>query len=333
MVKAALIGAGYLGRFHAEKYSECPEVELTAVVDVDRSRAFELAEKFSTACLTDYRELSELGVQCASVVSDTSTHYQIAKWLLENGIDVLVEKPMTVSVAEADELITLAKRHERILQVGHLERFNPAFKRIQERLHRPLYFEARRIAQFSGRGADVDVVRDLMIHDLDIISTLVNRPVKRIEATGVPVLTKSIDIASARIVFEGGCVANISASRVAFKSERTIRIFQPDIYVSLDYGSKDIRIVSKSSEVDERGLPKIEFEELKVGAGDALRDEIRSFVRCVAERCPPVVSGVDGRRALQIVEEVNRAIVRGLRDYDSELIPDELKGMLGGDVG
>jgi predicted dehydrogenase len=328
MVKAALIGAGYLGRFHAEKYSECPDAELTAVVDVDRSRAFELAERFSAACLTDYQELPALGVQCASIASDTSTHYHIARWLLEHGIDVLVEKPITVTVAEADDLIALAKQHSRILQVGHLERFNPAFKRVQERLNRPLYFEARRIAQFSGRGADVDVVRDLMIHDLDIIANLVNRPIKRIDATGVPVLTESLDIASARIVFEGGCVANLSTSRVAFKSERTIRIFQPDIYVSLDYGNKSIRIVAKSAELDERGLSRIDFEELKVEPGDALRDEINSFINCVSTRNLPIVSGEDGRRALEIVEEVNRAVVRGLRDYDTELIPENLRGLL-----
>lgn len=329
-IKSAVIGAGYLGRFHAEKYAKAEEADLTAIVDIQLERAAELAQKFGAAATNDYRRLPELGVRCASVVSDTSSHFEIAKWLLQNGIDVLVEKPITVTIAEAEELISVSKAENRILQVGHLERFNPAFRRMTQVLTKPLFFEARRIAQFTGRGSDVDVVRDLMIHDIDIIAHLVKRPLKRVEAIGVPVLTGSIDIASARLTFEGGCVASVTASRAAFKSERTIRIFQPDVYISLDYGAKKVKLVSRLPEKDERGLPKIEMEEYVVEEGDALRDEILSFLECVKSRSEPVVGGHDGLRALKLVEQINEAVVAGLREYDPTLIPREFLAEFGG---
>jgi len=324
MIKAAVIGTGYLGKFHAEKYKVVDGASLVAVVDIHQERAEEVAATLGVKALSDYRDLPALGVQCASVVSDTSTHFQVSKWLLENGIDVLVEKPMTVRIEEAEELIRVAKSNGRVLQVGHLERFNPAFKKIEERLTRPLYFEARRIAVFTGRGSDVDVVRDLMIHDIDIISHLVKRPLKRVEAIGVPVLTASVDIASARLTFEGGCVANVTASRAAFKAERTIRIFQPDLYVSLDYGAKKVKLVSKLKELDERGLPKIEAEEYTVEDGDALRDEISSFVQAVASRGEPIVRGEDGMKALLLVEQISKAVAEGLREYDPGLVSQEI---------
>ncbi len=324
MIRSAVIGAGYLGRFHAEKYAHAEGAELVAVVDVQFERAAELAAKWGAAALRDYRELTSLGIQCVSVVSDTTTHFELTRWLLQNGIDVLVEKPMTATIAEAEELIALAGKNGRILQVGHLERFNPAFRRISQLLTKPLFFEVRRIAQFTGRGSDVDVVRDLMIHDIDIIAHLVKRPLKRVDAIGVPVLTGSIDIASARLQFEGGCVANVTASRAAFKSERTIRIFQPDVYISVDYGAKRVKIVSRLPEKDERGLPKITQEEFLVEEGDALRDEISSFLECVSQRKAPDVDGSDGLRALDLADQINRAVVEGLREYDAALVPSEL---------
>jgi predicted dehydrogenase len=320
MIKAAVIGAGYLGRFHAEKYAKSSQAELAAVVDINLERAQEVAEKNNCQGLTDYTKLPELGVTCVSIVSDTSTHYAVAKWLLENGIDVLVEKPITVTIKEGQELVDIAKATGRILQVGHLERFNPAFLRISEVLTKPLFFEARRIAQFTGRGADVDVVRDLMIHDIDIIAHLVGRPLNRVEAVGVPVLTGSVDIASARLVFEGGCVANVTASRAAFKSERTIRIFQPDVYISLDFGAKRAKLVRKLAEKDDNGLPKIQMEEHVVEEGDALRSEIEAFLICVKERTPPAVRGEDGIRALELVEQITAAVENSIREYDPLLL-------------
>lgn len=244
-IKTAVVGVGYLGNFHAEKYHASREADLVAVVDANESRAKEIAKKLRTKALTDYRALPQLGVQAVSVVSNTSSHHEISAYLLDHGIDVLVEKPMTVTVAQAQDLIGRAAATGRILQVGHLERFNPAYRAMQDVLTRPLFFEARRIAPFPARGTDVDVVLDLMIHDIDIIAHLVGRPIRHIEAIGVSVLTQTPDIANARLTFEGGAVANVTASRAALKSERSLRIFQPNVYISLDYGNKNLKFINE----------------------------------------------------------------------------------------
>ena len=331
MVKAAVIGAGYLGKFHAEKYSVAEGADLVAVVDLNLERASGVGHACGCKAIQDYQLLPGLGVQCASIVSDTSTHYSIAKWLLKNGIDVLVEKPMAVELSEARELIDVAYANGRILQVGHLERFNPAFLRISQILTKPLFFEVRRIAQFTGRGADVDVLRDLMIHDIDIIAHLVGRPLLRVEAIGVPVLTNKIDIASARLVFEGGCVANVTASRAAFKAERTIKIFQPDLYISLDFGSKQAKVISRHQAKDSTSLPQIKVEDLVVEEGDALMSEIVSFLGCVRERTAPVVSGEAGLNALEIVQQIDLAISNSVAEYDGQLM--EQAGMIDSRIG
>lgn len=329
MIKAAVIGAGYLGKFHAQKYVAASGAQLVAVVDLDAQRALTIAQQHNCQDISDYKLLPSLGVKAVSVVSDTSTHFSISKWLLENGIDVLVEKPMAVDISEAQQLVDIAAANKRILQVGHLERFNPAFLRISEILTKPLFFEIRRIAQFTGRGADVDVVRDLMIHDIDIVSHLVGRPLASVEAIGVPVLTSKVDIASARLVFEGGCVANITASRAAFKAERTIKIFQPDLYITLDFGGKQARLISRHQDNATNVLPRIEVEDLVVEEGDALQSEIDSFISCVKNRTAPVVSGESGLKALAIVEQVNEAILMSLRNYDQQLVA---QAGLGGDL-
>ena len=308
MIKSAVIGCGYLGRFHAEKYAKSTNCELAAVVDVDGERAAAVAQTSGALPLTEYRKLRELGVTCASVVSDTSTHHEIARWLLDNGIDVLVEKPMTVTTAEARELIALAEARGRVLQVGHLERFNPAFRAVKSLLTGPRFFEARRITPFTGRAFDVDVIRDLMIHDIDIIAHLVGRPLAKIDAVGTPVLTGSIDIASARLEFDGGAVANVTASRVATSPERTIRIFQPNAYVSLDYGNKRIKLCRLSTERDARGFPRIDMQELPVEERDALADELESFLSSVQTRQAPEVTGHDGLRAIELAEMIVGAV-------------------------
>ncbi|MCC6953088.1 MAG: Gfo/Idh/MocA family oxidoreductase [Deltaproteobacteria bacterium] len=308
MIKTAVIGCGYLGRFHAEKYAKSDRCELAAVVDVDGERAAALATTVGAIPLTDFRKLLELGVSCASVVSDTSSHFEIASWLLENGIDVLVEKPMTVTTAEGRALIELADSRGRVLQVGHLERFNPAFRAVKSLLTEPRFFEARRITPFTGRAFDVDVIRDLMIHDIDIIAHLVGKPLAKIDAVGTPVLTGSIDVASARLEFEGGAVANVTASRVATQAERSIRIFQPSAYVSLDYGRKKIKLCRLSPEKDERGFPRIEMQELPVEERDALADELDSFLRSVETRQSPEVTGRDGLRAIELAEMIVGAV-------------------------
>jgi predicted dehydrogenase len=308
VIRAAVIGLGYLGNFHAEKYLRSSLAELVAVVDVRHDHALKWGKKNKVAGLADFRKLLDLDVQCVSIVSDTKTHYQVAKWCLENGIDVLVEKPMTVLPEEARELVSLAAARKRILQVGHLERFNPAFRAIKQMLIAPRFFEVRRIAKFAGRGHDVDVVLDLMIHDIDIVTHLVGRPVVRLEAVGVPVLTESVDIANARLTFEGGAIANVTASRAALASERTIRIFQQDLYISLDFEKKRAKTYQKTGGTDLMGFPKVECTEWKVEERDALADEINSFLECVAGRKQPLVTGEDGLRALELAEKIREAV-------------------------
>ena len=204
MIKAGVIGLGYLGNFHAQKYLNSKLAELVCVVDVREDHIKKWAKKHKVAGSCKLSKLKDLDVQCVSIASDTKTHFSVSKWCLEHGIDVLVEKPMTVTTEEAKELIELAEKNKRILQVGHLERFNPAFQAVKEKLDQPRFFEVRRIAKFAGRGHDVDVVLDLMIHDIDIVTHLVGKPVVKLEAVGSPVLTESVDIANARLTFEGG---------------------------------------------------------------------------------------------------------------------------------
>lgn len=321
VVKAAVVGVGYLGRFHAEKYAKLKSADLVAVADVSSENASKVASKLRTKYVKDYRELINLGVVCASVVSTTSTHFEIASWLLENGIDVLVEKPMTTDTAQARKLIEIAQKNGRILQAGHLERFNPAFRAMREVLNQPRFFEVRRIAPFSGRGCDVDVVLDLMIHDIDIVSHIVNRPLVSIDAVGVPVITESFDIVNARLTFEGGAVANVTASRAAIKSERTIRVFQPDMYASLDFEKRKLKIYTLKEPFDGTKFPKVSVTERRVEERDALEHEIEAFLTCVQNRTQPEASGVDGLRALEVVERVHDSIRTSLSrlDFSKEL--------------
>lgn len=322
-MKAAVVGVGYLGSFHAEKYFRSQNAELIAVVDTSSTKAENCGSKFEAKSLTDYKELPALGVQCASVAADTSAHFEIAAWLLSNGIDVLIEKPVATSIAQAQELIRLAEEHGRILQVGHLERFNPAFRAMEQLLTRPRFFEARRISPFVGRGHDVDVVLDLMIHDIDIISHLVGKPLIKVDAVGVPVLTANVDIANARLTFEGGAVANVTASRVSYKSERSMRIFQPDVYIVLDYGNKKLKMYTKSGSAGQGVLPQISIDERDVEERDALADQIEAFLECVKTRTEPVVSGHDGLRALELADRIRKAFAESAELYEGGFIPPQ----------
>ncbi len=304
---AAVVGVGYLGRFHADKYAASPNANLMAVVDVNQEAAQKTADKLHCLALSDYRDLPSLGVRCASVATTTTTHFEVAKWLLSNGIDVLLEKPMTATLEQAQELIQLAKSNGRILQVGHLERFNPAFREMKKVLTSPRFFEVRRISPFRGRGHDVDVVLDLMIHDIDIVSHLVGRPISKIDAVGVPVLTGSADIANVRICFEGGAVANITASRAAYKTERTIRIFQPDVYIFADYQEKMLKIYTRASgSGNER--PEIIVNSYRIEERDALADEVESFLQCIASGGTPEVTGEEGMSALEAAVRISSSI-------------------------
>ena len=310
--RAAVVGVGYLGRFHAEKYAATPDVELVAVVDRDEERAREIAELHGCRALRDVRDLYGL-VDCASVVVPTPLHREIGGALLEAGIDVLVEKPIAGTLEEARGLVALADAHGRILQVGHLERFNPAIRSLESLLTRPRFLECHRLAPFVERGTDVDVVLDLMIHDLDVILSIVRSPVTAIEAVGVPVITSSPDIANARIRFADGAIANVTASRVSLKRERKLRIFQPDTYISLDYGEHHVRIIRRG-EAPPGGLAPIAVEERTVDGEDALAEEIRAFLEAVRTREPPLVSGHEGLRAVelayQILEQIDLELSR-----------------------
>lgn len=327
-LKAAVIGVGYLGSFHAEKYARCTKADLVAVVDSREEAANTCAKKNKTLALTDYKKLLDLGVQCASVATDTVNHFEIASWLLENNIDVLIEKPITVTINEAKKLIAIAEENKRIIQVGHIERFNPSFRAMEKLLTSPWFFEVRRLSPFTGRGKDIDVVLDLMIHDIDIIAHLVGKPLEKVDAVGVPVITKNVDIANARLTFQGGAVANVTASRVSFKSERSLRIFQPDVYINLDYGNKKLKMYSKKNNFLSNYVPQITTEEYDIEDRDALNDQINSFVDCVINRERPIVSGEDGLRALVLVEQIRNAFAESLDRFSDPNIRSMLAATL-----
>ena len=309
-LRTAVVGVGYLGRFHAQKYAAHPEADLVAVVDVDAERGRAVAGELGVPWLGDYHQLAGR-VDCASVAVPTQHHHAVAADLLAAGIDVLVEKPLTPTVAEGKSLVELAVRGERVLQVGHLERFNPAVLAIEGKIAQPRFIECQRLAPFSERGTDVDVVLDLMIHDLDLILHMVQSPVRAVEAVGVPVLTASVDICNARLRFANGCIANVTASRVSLKRERKLRIFQPDAYFSVDFGDRRVRTCRR--EPDEQGQPALVIEDVEVPAHDALALEIDAFLSSVRARETPLVSGWDGLRALEVAHVVRESIDTEMR--------------------
>lgn len=302
IVTAAVVGVGYLGKYHAEKYAASPKAKLVAVVDSDPKRAEEVAALVGVDAFSDYRDLFGK-VQCVSVAVPTRFHFQVARDFIEAGIDVLVEKPMTADIADARNLVAAAKANNVVLQVGHLERFNPAIRKLESVIKEPKFVECHRLAPFVERGTDVDVVLDLMIHDIDVIASLVQSPVSRVEAVGVPVLTDKPDIANARINFANGCIANVTSSRVSIKRERKIRFFQPDAYISIDYDQRRVQIYHKPPPGG--GWLDIRAENIEIKDGDALADEIDSFLECVKTRTLPLVGGAEGLRALEIASQIS----------------------------
>ena len=308
--RAAVIGAGYLGRFHAQKYAALPQVELVGVVDPDPKAGEAVARETGCRAYANYREL--LGkVDAVSVVTPTPLHHRVSMDFLESGAHVLVEKPITSTVEEARELVAAASRFGRILQVGHLERFNPAILAVESLLDRPRFVESNRLAPFKPRGTDVSVVLDLMIHDIDLIQNIVGSPVSSIDAVGASVFTDEIDIANARIRFENGCVADATASRISMKSERKLRVFQADAYFSIDLQQKVLTHVRKGAGAMQAGVPQVEINEQSFDPGDALRDEIVSFLECIETGRRPVVSGEDGLRALETATKIGELLGAG----------------------
>jgi predicted dehydrogenase len=307
-LRAAVIGVGYLGRFHAQKYQQHPEIDLVGVVDADLKRAEEVATEVKSQAFDDYTDLLK-GIDLVSIAVPTQHHFAVARDCLVAGCHILLEKPVTNTVAEADELIKIADERKLVFQVGHLERFNPAVMALKGVLNNPQFIESHRLAGFKPRGTDVNVVLDLMIHDIDILLSLVQHPLKTINSVGVPVLSEEVDIANARLQFANGCVANVTASRVSLETMRKVRIFQQDAYISIDYQKRKIAIFRKSGGSGMiPGLPNIGREECTFEQGDALKDEIGSFIEAVQNDTPPVVSGEDGKRALEVAMKISNKL-------------------------
>jgi predicted dehydrogenase len=309
-VRTAVIGVGYLGRFHAQKYAALPESKLVAVVDARAEARDSVAAEVGCRAVADYREILD-DVDAVSIATTTPLHFPIAQHCLERGVHVLVEKPITETPGQARTLIETAARHGRILQVGHLERFNSAILALEGTLGVPRFIEAHRLAPFKERGTDVNVVLDLMIHDIDLIQSLVGAPIESIDAVGASVFSSGLDIANARIRYANGCVANTTASRVSMKMERKLRLFQDDAYISIDLQQKVLTVVRKPPEGAGGPPGQVSIEERSYEQGDALRLEIQAFLRSIREGRPPVVSGEDGLRALETAIRITELVHAG----------------------
>ena len=306
-IKVGVVGVGYFGQFHAEKYAKIEEVELVGVVDVDTSRAKEIAKRYKTQSSFHHTDLFNK-VQAVSIAVPTPFHYSMTKDFFLQGIDVLLEKPISNTLEEADELIGLAESKGLIFQVGHLERFNGALSGLKGRVQNPWFIESNRLGPFSGRGAEVNVVLDLMVHDLDIILNLINSKVKQYQAVGIPILTRTLDVANARIEFENGCTASLTASRVSKEKIRKTRIFQPDGILTIDYLSQKLFLSKKGAPFGKEKIPEMVIEEIPVQKIDLLEAEIHSFLQSVRDRKNARVSGLDGKRALEIALRIIQKI-------------------------
>lgn len=311
VIKCAVIGVGYLGRFHAQKYKMLDDVELVAVCDINRDNCDKVAQELGVEACYDYHELFGR-VEAVTIAATTIHHYDIAKACLSNGIHVLLEKPISETVEQANELIELAKKYHVKLQIGHLERFNSVRLALEEHLDAPQFIESQRLAPFNPRGTDVNVILDLMIHDIDIIQSIVNSPILHIDAQGAPVLSQSIDIANARITFENHCVANVTASRVSFKTERKTRVFQRDSYLSIDYHNKQFALFKKGNGEMFPGIPEITRHELVFDKGDALLEQAKAFLYCIRHDTAPLVGGEEGRDALSTAGAITQLIQNNL---------------------
>jgi len=311
-LRAAVVGVGYLGRFHAQKYAALEGVDLIGVVDEDEARARSVAEECGTRGFARLEEI--LGrTDVVSVVVPTEHHFAVGKACLEAGAHVLMEKPVTQTLDEAERLIRIGADRGRLIQVGHLERFNPAFLAVQDVLREPMFIESHRLAPFKPRGTDVNVVLDLMIHDIDIILDMVKSDVVDIRAAGFPVLTAEVDIAHARLEFASGCIANVTASRVSQMAMRRVRVFQHDSYLAIDYHTRKVNLVRRVS--SEGGMPKLETEDREFPQADALLEEIKAFLDSVRRGVPPPVTGEDGKRALEIALRVNREMEAAIKRF------------------
>ena len=310
--RVAVIGVGDFGRNHVRVYRELDNAELVGVLDANPERARAVAAEYGTQPIAGIEGLVGR-VDAVSLAVPTVEHARLGCRLLEMGLDVLVEKPMAASLAEADQLVTAASRNGRLLQVGHVERFNPAITAVEKVVLRPLFFEVHRLGVFTPRSLDIDVVYDVMIHDLDILLALVKAPVADLKAVGIPILTDKIDIAHARIEFASGAVANVTASRVSTERVRKMRFFQEHEYISVDYARRDALRIQVASTVVGGEQPQFRFEKLTAEPEEPLRAELRAFLEAVRTRTQPRVDGPAGRQALELADQVMASILEHAR--------------------
>lgn len=310
-IRVAVVGVGYLGQFHAEKYSNLPGVRLVGIVDADPLRAAQIAKKLGTSIFASPSEMVGQ-VDAVSIVVPTILHYEVAKLFLEQGIHVLLEKPITVTLAHADELISLAARKGAVLQVGFIERFNPAVTAVKALVTTPRYMTAERSAPFTVRCTDVNVILDLMIHDLDIVADLAGSAPKLVSAAGASVITREIDMAAARIVFENGCIADVTASRISDEKKRVLRVFDDRGVYTSDYQTQKAVFAPRG---DGTAAPMLNTEDLLTERRDTLNEEIKAFVKSIQSHQPPAVSGMDGRRALALADIISNCIGRGTGEF------------------
>lgn len=319
-IKTAVVGVGHLGQHHARVYTELPTTELYCVVDTNKEKGTALAEKYNVKYFSDYTDKEILdNVDAINVVVPTINHFEVAKYFLLNDKSLLLEKPITTTVEEAKELVDIAKERKLTLQIGHIERFNSAIVSLSKLVKNPIFIECNRLGPFKHRGIDVSIVLDLMIHDIDIIFSLVNSPLKKIEAIGAKIFCPTEDIANARLYFENGCITNLTASRATIEPARKIRIFQKDAYFSLDYVKQTINIYRKKDikQLDPSLtlFDMIDIQEIKINPEEPLKAELSSFIDCIIEKKRPLVSGKEGLTALETainicknIDEINRKI-------------------------
>lgn len=303
-IKVGVVGVGYLGKNHASIYSELEGVDLVGVSDIDKVRAENIARQTGSRPFRDYSDLFG-NVDAVSIAVPSALHYKVAYDFLNEGIDILIEKPITDNLKDAEELVRIAEEKGLILQVGHIERFNPGYTVLKDLIHRPMFIEAHRLSPFIDRAIDVDVTVDLMIHDIDIILSLVNSEISEIKAVGMPVLTPKIDIASARIEFKNGCVANLTAGRIFHGKTRRIRVFEEGTYLSLDYQTTE---VIEHKKIMRDGHPVLDIRHIRPEKSNPLKEELKAFIQSVKKRTKPIISGIEATSALKVTLKISEII-------------------------
>ena len=313
-VRIGVVGVGHLGEYHVQKYGAMEDVELVGVLDTNTDRAGEIAQRYNTRAYESLEEMLKQ-VDGVSIAVPTEHHFTVASRILPQNVHVLIEKPITYDEDDASHLISMARERNLVLQVGHVERFNPAVVKMESLLNRPLFIESHRMNLFTVRGTDVDVVLDLMIHDLDIILHMAQSKVGEVHAVGMSVITRKTDIANARIIFQNGTVANLTASRVSNQPLRKIRIFQPDAYISVNCYKKEVSVTRLDDSLNTEPFPHIVSNNMKYPDADPLNDQLHAFVHAIQTGAEPVVTGEDGRTALRVALAIIKQIAGGTKNF------------------